>query len=208
MEEDTNKIYEALLKLNRRVAELDQRNAEIEAILSTFNPTQEKEGDRVVIDEESTIIDPYNLESHKNVSLPNGGVIRVKSKSFCVNGRHIVNSAEDILFCSKCNAILCNQHIYGLDEPLCTACIKEEIKAFDMNSLFLLLGIKYNVPIRKIRRRLNISNSDIKTALSLLKAQNCITQDLFFRYKINIYGENVLNLATLLYDFSFLEPLF
>ncbi len=203
MEDDSNKLYDAILKLNRKVSELEQRNMEIETILASFTPAEEKE-EKPVIDQESTITDPYNLEAHKNVSLPNGGVVRLKSKSLCVNGRHIVNNLESVTFCSTCNAIICIEHQYELDEQRCTNCLKDEIKEFDSNSLYLLFAIKNNVPVRKLRRRLNISVDELKVAISLLQSKNCVTQDLLFRYHINVYGESLLNTARLLYDFSFL----
>lgn len=208
METDSNKMYDAIIKLNRKIAELEQRNMEVENILSSFNPAAESEESKAIVEQETTLTDPFNLEARKNVSLPNGGVIRMKSKPLCVNGRHVINNEDTVAFCSKCSAIMCDRHLYDLDQPVCMNCLKEEIKDFDSNSLYLLFAIKNNVPVYRLRRRLNISSEDMKAAISLLESKNCITQDIIFRRHINIYGENVLNTAMLLYDFSFLEPLY
>ena len=82
---DIDKIYDALVRLNKKVSELEQRDMEIESILSNLNLSPKKE-DEYILDQENTIVDSYNLSGHKSVSMPNGGVIRMKSKSFCVLG--------------------------------------------------------------------------------------------------------------------------
>lgn len=205
MENDSEKLYEAILKLNKRVTELDQKNIEIETLLSSVNFSNTKDSkENVVIDQETTVVDPYNMAGHKSVSMPNGGVIRLKSKSLCVNGRHIINNNEDILFCSKCNSIFCRDHSYGLDATICTNCLKEELGQFDNVSLYVLFALKNGISLSALKKRLNIPKIDLDNSLKKLKETNCATQDIFFRYKLSIYGEEVLNIASLLYNFDFL----
>lgn len=209
-EDDLNKLYDSVLELNKKISELDGRNAEIESFLSSLNTDASKnaqDGKDVdaVIDQESTIVDPYNIGGHKSLSLPNGGVVKLKSRSFCVNGRHVVNNVDDMLFCSRCNAIVCRAHAYELEEQVCSACLKDEIKEFDSTCLYLLFALKNGIPVRKLKHRLNASKDEMDSAISKLKSHNCVAQDMLFRYRISIRGEEVLNTARILYDFSFLE---
>jgi cell division protein ZapA (FtsZ GTPase activity inhibitor) len=202
--EEIDKLYDAVIKLNKRVSELDQRNIEIETILSKFPPQQQKE-DSYILDQENTVIDPYNVGGYKNVSMPNGGVIKIKSKSFCANGRHIIENLEKILFCAKCNAILCAEHYLGVDgEPVCSNCIKNELKNIDSLSLYILAAISGGFSLHKLKKLLNVERKEFGDSLSFLLSSKYIKQNLLFSYELTIHGRHTLALAENLYDFSFL----
>ncbi len=205
MEEDISKLYEALLKLNKKVSELDQRNTEIQAAISSMSPPAIGE-EKPVIDQETTMLDAYNISGYKSLSLPDGGFVRLKSRSLCVNGRHVVDSTDKMLFCSKCDAIICTDHRYDLDETVCAGCLEKRISDFDSMSLYVLFALENGISIRKLRKRLNIPWKEIEAALDKLQKSNCIFRDLLFRYRINIYGESAVDTAKLIMDFSFLEP--
>ncbi len=205
MEEDTDKLYEALLKLNKKVSELDQRNVETQAAISSLSPPAIEE-ERPIIDQEVTMLDAYNISGYKSLSLPDGGFVRLRSRSLCVNGRHVVDSADKVLFCSKCNAIICTDHRHDLDETICTGCLEKRISDFDSMSLYVLFALENGISIRKLRKRLNVPWKEIEAALDKLQKSNYIFRDLLFRYQINIYGESAVNTAKLVMDFSFLEP--
>ncbi len=199
--EEIDKLYDAILKLSKRISELDQRNIEIESILSSMTPSQQKE-DAYILDQENTIVDSYNISGYKNVSLPNGGVIKLKSKSFCANGRHVIENLEKMIFCAKCNAIICREHYLELDgEPACVSCLKNELNGVDDLSLYILSAISDDFPLWRLRRLLNVDIKEFKTALKNLLELKYIKQNLIFSYEITLYGRRVLNLAENLYDF-------
>jgi hypothetical protein len=206
-DDDLEKLCDAIQKLNKRVSDLDQRNVDIESLIASLAPVQGKQNVDNIVDQECTIADPLNLNGYKSISMPNGGVVKLKSKSFCINGRHLVVNADDIIFCSKCNTIMCKQHDHGLDEPVCTNCLKEEIKDFDDVSLYILFSLRNGISIRRLKARINVPQEKFKEAIEKLFSYSSISQDIFLRYHITIYGEQVLDTAARLYDFSFLEPL-
>jgi hypothetical protein len=202
--EEIEKLYDAVVKLNKRISELDQRNVEIESILSSLPPPQQKE-DFYILDQENTVIDPYNIGGYKNVSMPNGGAIKIRSKSFCANGRHIIENQEKILFCTKCSAITCTEHYFGVDsEPFCSSCLKNELKDIDDVSLYIIAAIDGGFSLHKLKRLLNVGHKEFLGSLSALLTSKYIKQNLFFSYGLTVYGRRVLALAENLYDFSFL----
>ena len=206
MDEDANKIYEALFKMSKKLAEIDQRNQELEEIISKFNSRQSsgEEQNPTIIDQENYLADPFAIGGHRNLSLPNGGSIRLKSQPLCINGRHIIKDSLDILFCSKCNSIFCAEHRYDSDDPICVNCLKEEIRDFDSLSLYLMFSLRNGIRVSKIKRRFNLSNKEISSSLSRLVSVGCVRRDVFFKYLLTMAGEKVLNTARLLYDFDFL----
>ncbi|MCL5101658.1 MAG: hypothetical protein M1348_03555 [Candidatus Parvarchaeota archaeon] len=204
MEDDFEKVYDAILKLNKRISELDQRNLEIETLLSTISPKCDAPKEEAIFEQEGTILDPYNIGGHKSVSMPNGGVIRLKSKSLCVNGRHAVDNPDEISFCSKCSAIVCKNHTYDYKETICTGCLKNELNGLNEASLYALFAIKERIPIRTLKKKLNIPKEDLNIALQQLMESKCVRQDIFFHYRISMYGEETLSIAKLIYDFDFL----
>lgn len=205
MGEDIDKLYNAVIKLSKKVSELDQRNVEIESILSTFNPKTQKE-DAYILDQENTVVDSYNIGGYKNVSMPNGGVIRMKSKSFCVNGRHILDNLNNIVFCSKCNAIICTDHFLMIDgEPACINCIKDELKNLDNLSLYILAALVKKFPLFKLKRSFNVQIGEFRSALTYLLKSGYIKQNVLFLYTITLYGKRLVNIAENLYDFSFMD---
>ncbi len=206
MEDDMNKIYDAIFKMSKKLAEMDQRNQELEEIVSKFGQNRhvEEEQDPTIIDQENYLVDPHAIGGHKNLSLPNGGSIRLKSQPLCINGRHIIKDSSEILFCSKCSSIFCTGHSYESEDPTCVNCLREEIRDFDSLSLYVMFALRNGIPLSKIKRRFNLSGSELSDSLSKLVSSGCVKRDMFFRCLLTITGEKVLNSACVLYDFDFL----
>ena len=203
-EDDLNRIYDAITSLSKRVAELDQKNSEIASVLSGLaaGALSQPEPDQMILDQESTVVDPYNISGHKNFSLPTGGVIKVKSKSMCVNGLHLVDDQSKITFCSRCGAIICKDHMYDLDENLCVNCLKKELKEFNSLDIYLLNAVYNNIAFKDVKRQLRLSSKEISESASKLVASGCIKKDLMFRYFLTGYGAGVLKMGVNLYSIS------
>jgi hypothetical protein len=202
MEEDElHKIYEAVAALSRRVAELDQKNSELAGAINTIATSMggPQQSDSMVLDQETTIVDPYNIASHKNFSLPSGGVIKIKSKSLCTNGLHVVEDQSKIIFCSKCSSIICVDHRYDLDDNICTNCLKKELDGFDRLDIYLLYAIYNDTPLKDFRKRFKLPLRDVSSAVSKLVSHGCIEKDIVFRRFLTPYGINVLKLGACLY---------
>lgn len=193
-----------MFKLNKKLNELDQRNSEIEAIIAslTKQTTEQASNEGFILDQEEIIVDPFRVGGYKNTSLPNGGVVKIKSQPLCLNGKHIIKNQEAIRFCSKCNGIFCIEHGYNMNEPICIDCLKDILKDFDQLDIYILSALNESVPLRRLKKALNISNKDISINLSKLLSKGCIKQDLFLRYHLTIQGGTILFLGVNLYDIT------
>ena len=190
MEDDINKMYEEIVRLSKKISELDQRSAEIESVISSLDlSSKPKEPENpAILDQETITLDPHNIGGYRNLSMPNGGVMKVKATPFCVNGRHVVRSVDDITFCAKCSSIFCEAHAYPTEEPMCEACIKDTIRDFDPAAFYALFAARYGIPLRKLRKRLNMSRSEIKPHLEKLVSSGCMKQNMLFRYSLLIFS--------------------
>ncbi len=210
MENDFDKIYDAIFKMNKKLSEIDLKNVELSKILSSlpvFKPAAAIPQADEIVEQEDTVADPYSVGGYRNVSLPNGGLIRIKSKPLCSSGRHIVFDIDGIIFCSHCNSIICKDHKPALDEPLCKPCISEVLKGFDVADLYVLFAVVKGVQLNKLKKVLGLSRRDLSTALSKLINKGCARQNIMFAINPTMYGISISGLASCLYDMDFILKL-
>jgi hypothetical protein len=199
MEEEQKRLYEEITRLNEKVLELGQRNAEIEAKLASVQARDETHDGEQIIEQEAYLLDAHNPPGKKTISLPNGGVIKLRSQSFCVNGRHIIRDSASMLFCSKCDSIMCTSHASGLDEPLCSICISSMLSGVDNIDLFILHALYSKKPFSELKRRLNVGEK-FNESLSKLVGLGYVKRNILFSYGLTIDGEYALKLALQIKD--------
>ena len=210
MENDFDKIYDAIFKMNKKLSEIDLKNLELSKIISSLpalKPATNDDPQEAIIEQEDVVADPYSVGGYKNVSLPNGGLIRIKSKPFCSNGRHMISDTDGLIFCSRCSSVICRDHRPAIDEPMCRQCLSVALKDFDAADLYVLFAVVNGVQTKKLRKTLNLSRAEFSAAVSKLVRKGCARQNMFFSLKPTLYGMNVSNLASCLYDMSFIMKL-
>lgn len=205
MEEELKRLYEAILNMNDKVSEINSKNEQLETLVTAMSRyiMENKDGD--ITEQEMTILDPFNLNGYKNVSSANGSVFKVKSKAFCVNGRHAVDDGVAVLMCSKCNAIVCSQHDKGLSPPLCIGCIKGEIDDVDPLDIYILDSVSKGKSINGLRKNLKGSFKEFNESQAKLIKQGYLDKDILFRKIITQKGSLALSLGSKLYDLDLTE---
>ncbi len=206
---DFDKIYKAVLSLNKRLDELEQKDEEMQSVFSSMiaknkaaetNPTETSR----VLDEETVIADPYNFSGHRAVSMPNGGVIRVGVKPMCVNGSHILQDDSKVNFCVKCNSIVCNDHLLPLNELLCVNCVKDTISDFSSLDIYILALIDKGLSPRILTKFFRFSPTEVRAASHKLIDSRYLERDILFRYSLTLVGKEIMLLGSAIYDTTFL----
>ena len=210
MGNDFDRIYDAIFKMNKKLSEIDLKNAELSRILLSLPATGPVAGDQkedAIIEQEDVIADPYSVGGYKNVSLPNGGLIRIKSKPFCSTGRHMISDIDGLIFCSRCSSMICRDHRPKMDDPLCRQCLSDALKDFDAADLYVLFAVVSGVQTKKLRNAIGLSRAELSMTVSKLIKTGCIRQNMVFSLKPTMYGMNVSCLASCLYDMGFILKL-
>lgn len=212
MEDDIEKLYDALSKLNKKVSDMDVRNEEIARMLSSAQSAGPKVEPRdyssdPIMEEENTVIDTRGMGGYRNISLPNGGAIRVKSKPFCFTGRHIVSNLDGAVFCSHCDSLICREHDFKLDEPICRKCVSALVQDIGFPDVYILFALVNGVPLDRIKRHFNLSRQEFSTAVSRLIKNGCAKRNLFFLTAPTFYGTSTAGLAAKIYDLEFIMKL-
>ena len=200
MEDEMKQLYEALIKMNERVSQIGNKSDQLETLINALSQYIMQNKGEEITEEETTVIDPFNLGGYKNVSSPNGSVFKVKSKAFCVNGRHTLEEGKPLLICSKCNGIICYQHDKGVYPVMCVDCIQKEIPEIGLLEASILNAVKYKIKISDLKVAINISYKEIVKAQSKLIRDGYIDNDMFFRKFLTVKGLSALNLANKLYE--------
>lgn len=205
MEEELRQLYEAMLKMNEKMAQLDSKNEHLESLINAMSQyfLEKEEGD--VTEQETVVLDPFTLGGFKNVSTPNGSVLRVRSKGMCVNGRHSVDESSAVFICSKCNGIVCDKHDTELSPPLCLNCIKDQIRDLDQLHVYLLSAVNSGIAVNYLRKGLKGSYHEFNTALQKLLKEGYLERDLLFRKILTTKGSSALILGSKVYDISFMQ---
>lgn len=209
MEDDIEKLYDAISKLNKKLSGLEIKNEELARILSSAQPAvpQREQCDysnEPITEEENTVIDTHGIGGYRNISLPNGGAIRVKSKPFCFTGRHIVSNLEGAVFCSHCDSLICKDHDFKLDEPICRKCVSAILQDIGFPDVYLLFGMVNGIPLARVRKHFNLSRREFSSAVSRLAKKGCVRMNLLFRPSPTFYGTSMSGFAAKIYD---LDPI-
>ncbi|MEM0143698.1 MAG: hypothetical protein QXL94_07085 [Candidatus Parvarchaeum sp.] len=205
MEDDIKQLYEAVLKINERLSQVDSKNGQLESLINSMSQyiLEKNEGD--ITEQEIVVLDPFNIGGYKNVSTPNGSVLKVRSKGLCVNGRHSVDENTSVILCSKCNGIVCERHDTGLSPPLCVNCIKDQIKELELLDIYILNAISIGLNINELRKIVKGSYSEFRSAQQKLLKGGYLEKDLFFRKILTTKGASALALGSKVYDLSFMH---
>lgn len=205
MEEEIKQLYEAFLKMNEKLSQINSKNEHLESLVNSLSQyILENKGEEIT-EEEMTILDPFNLGGYKNVSSPNGSVFKVKSRSLCVNGRHVINDGEPVLLCSKCSSIICYQHDKGISPPLCINCIENELGELGPLEIYILDSVNKGIPLNSLRKALKGSYKEFaKSQLKLIR-EGYLEKDIFFRRVLTLKGNKALVFGSKIYDLSFIN---
>ncbi len=194
-DKDLDKLYDLIYKLNEEVAELKRRSEEVK------QDPDESQMD-VVTDQEHVLVDPHSLGEYKNVSLPNGSVLKMRTYPMCVNGRHVINDLSDIVFCSRCGGAICSKHALDIDPPLCKNCIREEVGILSEAEIAVLVAVSKGVPFWRMTKTLKVSRGLVSKSLEKLRSLGFIRLGFpnFLRYETTMDGDNFIRLASFIYD--------
>lgn len=204
MEEELRQLYEAVLKMNEKISQINSKNEHLESLINSISQYILENKGEDITEQETIVLDPFNLGGYKNVSSSNGSVFKVKSRAFCVNGRHSIDEGAPVLLCSKCGGIVCYDHDTGLSPPLCTGCIKNELDELGSLEIYILHSINKDVPINQLRKTLKGSYREFNEALAKLIKSGYVERDLLFRKVLTMKGSSALALGSKLYDLSFI----
>jgi hypothetical protein len=206
MEDDVRQLYEAVLKMNEKLAQVNSKNEQMESIINAMSQyILENKGGEDITEQEMIVLDPFNLGGYKNISSANGSVFKVKSKSLCVNGRHTVEENAPVLLCSKCGGIVCYEHDKGLSPPLCINCIRKEIEDLGLLEIYVLNAVNQGISINDLRKALKGSYKEFNQAQSKLLKEGYMDKDLLFRKILTVKGNSALALGSKVYDLSFMQ---
>ncbi len=205
MEDEIKQLYEAILKMNEKIEQTESKNMQLEALINAMSQYFIDKKEEEVIDQETVVLDPFNLGGYKNVSTSNGSVLRVKSKGFCVNGRHPIDENSQVFICSKCNGMICDKHEKGLSPPLCINCIKDEIKDLELLHIYILNAISAGISINELRKSMKSPRKEFNQATQDLITEGYLEKDLLFRKMLTMKGNYALSLGRVLYDLSFMQ---
>jgi hypothetical protein len=184
---DENKLYELISKIIEKVRELETRNEQIEELLTQKN----LQVPETVIVEERYEPDDRSISSSKKTVMSDGSFVSIVGKPFCVSGHHLIQSEEEIMFCSKCGRVICKHHAVG-KPPLCFDCAVNEINLSDEEA-YVLDSIVYNKPLA-------FEVSDKDRILQSLENKGYLKRRWLFFYKPTLRGYKALSLLQQLLD--------
>ena len=205
MEEEIKHLYEAVIKLNEKMSQVNSKNEQLEVLINSISQYILENKGEDIMEQETVVLDPFNLGGYKNISSQNGSVFKVKSKALCVNGRHTVENAEPVLICSKCNSIICHQHDKGVFPPICINCISKEIEDLDPLDIYVLHSVSADISLGALRKILKGSYKEFARSQGKLIRDRYIERDLLFRRTLTVKGSGALAMGSKLYDLSFLQ---
>ncbi|MGC8533376.1 MAG: hypothetical protein ACP5MV_01965 [Candidatus Parvarchaeum sp.] len=205
MEDEIKQLYEAVLKLNEKLSQVNSRNEQLESLINSISQyvLEKNEGD--ITEQEVVVLDPFNIGGYKNVSTANGSVLKVRSKGLCVNGRHSVEETSSVILCSKCNGIVCERHDTGLNPPLCVNCIRDQIKDLDLLDIYILNAVKIGANLNELRKIIKGSYKEFSDSQRKLIREGYLERDLLFRRILTTKGASAVTLGSKVYDLSFMQ---
>ena len=204
MGSEVDKLYEEIERLNKRISELESENSNSGNNESNTINMGDDRNLGVIPEQESFVLDTHSLGGYRNLSLPNGGVMKVKVLPFCKNGNHVIKSMDDIIFCSRCGGVICKEHAFDISPPLCRECVEKELAGLDHKSIAVLFAVKNGLGLNYLKGTLKLSKKEIDEALSQCVSSGYIKQSifnfLFSGYQTTFDGERKLYLASLIYE--------
>lgn len=205
MEEDIKQLYDAVLKLNEKLSQVNSKNDQLESLINSISQyiLEKNEGD--ITEQEIVVLDPFNIGGYKNVSTANGSVLKVRSKGLCVNGRHSIEENSSVILCSKCNAIICERHDTGLNPPMCVNCIKDQIKDLELLDIYILNAVNNGLSLNELRKLVKGSYREFNNSQQRLIRDGYLERDLLFRKILTTKGASALALGSKVYDLSFMQ---
>lgn len=205
MEDELKQLYEAVLKINEKLSQVNSKNDQLESLINAMSQyiLEKNEGD--ITEQEIVVLDPFNIGGYKNVSTANGSVLKVRSKGLCVNGRHSVDESSSVVICSKCNGIVCEKHDTGLSPPLCANCIKDQIKELELLHIYILNAVNLGLNLNDLRKIVKGSSREFSIAQQKLLKAGYLERDILFRKILTIKGASALALGSKVYDLSFMQ---
>ncbi len=204
MEEELKQLYEAVLKMNEKLSQVNSKNEQLESLINAMSQYMLSKNDGEITEQETVVLDPFNMSGYKNVSTSNGSVFKVRSKGLCVNGRHSVDENSNVKICSKCNGIICETHDTGLNPPMCVNCIKDQIKDLELLDIYILSAINNGISINQLRKLIKGSYKEFNISQQKLLKEGYIDKDLLFRKILTTKGASALSLGSTVYDLSFI----
>ena len=205
MEEELRQLYEAILKMNEKVSEINSKNEHLETLINAMSQYILEKNNDDITEQETVVLDPFNLGGYKNVSSANGSVSKIRSKGLCVNGRHSIDEYSPVLICSRCNGIICDKHDTDLSPPLCVNCIKDQIRDLDTLDIYILNAVNLDIPINDLRKNIKGSYKEFTRSQQKLLKEGYLEKDLLFRKILTIKGSSALALGSKVYDLSFMQ---
>lgn len=205
MEDELKQLYEAILKINEKLSQVNSKNDQLESLINAMSQyiLEKNEGD--ITEQEIVVLDPFNIGGYKNVSTANGSVLKVRSKGLCVNGRHSVDENSSVVICSKCNGIVCDKHDTGLSPPLCVNCIKDQIKELELLHIYILNAVNLGLNLNDLRKIVKGSSREFNIAQQKLLKAGYLERDILFRKILTTKGASALALGSKVYDLSFMQ---
>ncbi len=205
MEEDIKQLYEAVVKINERLSQVNSRNDQLESLINSMSEyiLEKNEGD--ITEQEIIVLDPFNIGGYKNVSTSNGSVLKIRSKGLCVNGRHSVDETASLILCSNCSGLICDKHDTRLSPPLCINCIKEQINSLELLDIYILNAVNSGMSLNNLRKIVKGSYKEFIDSQQHLLKEGYLERDLLFRKILTTKGSSALALASKVYDLSFMQ---
>lgn len=205
MEEDIKQLYDAVLKLNEKLSQVNSKNDQLESLINSMSQyiLEKNEGD--ITEQEIVVLDPFNIGGYKNVSTANGSVLKVRSKGLCVNGRHSVDETTPVILCSKCNGIICEKHDTSLNPPMCVNCIKDQIKDLELLDIYILNAVNTGLNLNELRKIIKGSYREFNNSQQRLIKEGYLERDLLFRKILTTKGASALALGSKVYNLSFIQ---
>jgi hypothetical protein len=205
MEEDTKQLYEAVLKMNEKLSQVNSKNEQLESIINAMSQYMLSKNEGNITEQEIVVLDPFNISGYKNVSTPNGSVLKVRSKGLCVNGRHAVDETSNVNICSKCNGIVCEIHDTGINPPMCINCIKDQIRELEPLDIYILNAVNLGLSLGELRKMIKGSYKEFKAEQQRLIKEGYLDRNLLFGKILTTKGASALSLGSKVYDLSFME---
>lgn len=185
---DDDKLYDFISKIMQKITELENRNAMIEDYIT--NKLQGGISQPMVV-EDRVEPDERNIQASKKTITPEGSLITVVSKPFCVSGRHLIKDEDDILFCSKCGRTICKEHAVG-NPVLCYDCARSLINLDDEEAYVLYCLVNKIEPEYEV--------SDYASIIDSLEGKGYVKRKFFFSVKPTLKGVNAIRLLEQIYN--------
>ncbi|MCW1293680.1 MAG: hypothetical protein QXV66_01740 [Candidatus Rehaiarchaeum fermentans] len=188
-------FLDLISKILQKLDDLEARNLRLEEfIYNNFikrDPNNLSEidqslaGPRPIVVEERVEPDERNISSYKKTMTPEGSLIAITGKPFCVSGKHLISDNDSILFCSKCGRTICSSH-YVSAPPICFDCAIKEINMTE-EEIYVLSSLVNN-------KQMEYEVENYYSVISSLEYKGYIKRKFLFTIRPTIKGVHALRL--------------